>query len=437
MRPRPSPDSETDHRRKTSELTIQQIVLRRLRDMLGPEFDPEPGKEAPAIARIEQALETVINEQPIHLSPSDRERLRVEVIDELLGLGRLAPLMRDDRINNIYVYHPYYIMVERQGRLEREEAVFDSETALLRVIERLLKPLGLYVDAQRPIAHARLPDGWEANIIVPPAALHGPTLTMRRYARRLLSLEELIRMGMVSPPIVDFLRAAIIAGLNILVSGGARAGTTTLLNALVGFIPHDVRIIVIEQTPELHPSQEMLVRLVSSSAGGSRRPGAQGVTVSDLIGNLPHMNGERFIVGDLRGPEAFDYLASVNSGTRPMLAAVRADHPRDALQRLELLAMMGNVERSPAVIRRQIAHAVDLTVQIDRLRDGARKITAISEVNGVEDSQVIVNDIMLFEETGPNQGRVEGLLRATGLQPQCLDALEAAGIHLDLDLFRP
>jgi len=256
---------------------------------------------------------------------------------------------------------------------------------------------------------------------------------MRRYARRLLSLEELIRMGMVSPPIVDFLRAAIIAGLNILVSGGARAGTTTLLNALVGFIPHDVRIIVIEQTPELHPSQELVVRLASSG----QKPGEPGVTVSDLIGNLPYMNGEWFVIGDIRGPEAFDYLASVNSGTRPMLAAVRADHPRDALQRLELLAMMGNVERSPAVIRRQIAHAVDLTVQIDRLRDGARKITAISEVNGVEDSQVIVNDIMLFEETGPNQGRVEGLLRATGLQPQCLDALEAAGIHLDLDLFRP
>lgn len=437
MRSRLSPDSDTDHRRKTSELTLQQIIMRRLQDMLGSALEPEPGYEAKVLARIEQALDTAINEQGISLSLAEREQLYMEVIDDLLGLGRLAPLMRDEQVSSIYVYDPQHIIVERKGRRTRVESVFEGEAALLRAIDRLLAPVNLHVDAAHPILQTRLPDGWEINIIVPPAALHGPTLTLHCYAGILLSLDELIRLGTVAPPTMDFLRAAVVAGLNILVSGGARAGTTTLLNALVGFIPADVRIIVIEQTPELHPLQDMVVRLVGDTSGCSERMDATGVTIGDLIGNLPYMNGEWFVIGDIRGPEACQLLASVNSGSRPMLATIRADHPRDALRRLEFLAMTHPDARPPVVLRQQIAYGVDLVVQIDRLRDGSRRITAVSEVACQDGDRLVVNDILQFEEIGGSQGRVEGALRATGHMPQIIETIKATGINLDPEFFRP
>ncbi len=363
-----------------------------------------------------------------------RQTLIDEVVDDVLGLGPLDPLLRDDSVSEVMVNGPHSIWVERAGRLYRSSRQFRDDDHLARVIERIVGPLGRHVDEASPMVDARLPDGSRVNIVVPPASPRGATITLRKFARQRLTDADLVRVGTLTPGSTEFLRACVAAGLNVLVAGGTGTGKTTLLNVLSSFIDESERIVTIEDPLELQLQQPHVVSLEARPAGIE---GTRQITQRDLVRNALRMRPDRVIVGEVRGGEAFDMLQAMNTGHDGSIGTVHANTPRDALSRVENMVLMAGLELPDVAIREQIASAIQLVVQMNRLPDGSRRVTHITEVAGMEGHTLTLQDLFLYEDRGRDaEGRLTGALVATGLQPHFSDRFERAGIPLPVHLLR-
>ncbi len=411
-------------------------LMRRIQGRLLQELDPSISTADPAEIRqsIRELLDQILQQEGIVLSRVERQRLFDQIAAEILGFGPLQPLLEDDSITEIMVNGPKQIYVERAGKLYKTPITFEDDEHVMRIIERIVAPLGRRVDEASPYVDARLPDGSRVNIVIPPIALNGPVITIRKFYKTPLTIEDLIRFGSITPEVVQFLEACVKARLNIIVAGGTGSGKTTLLNILSSFIPNDERIVTIENAAELQLRQEHVVRLES------RPPNIEGegeVSIRDLVINSLRMRPDRIIVGEVRGGEALDMLQAMNTGHEGSMTTLHSNSPRDTLARLETMVLMAGMELPTRAIREQIASAVDLIVYQSRMRDGSRKVVAISEIAGMEGDVISMTDLFVFEHGGYREGKVHGRLRPTGLRPKFMDKIRAAGIYLPPRIFAP
>ncbi len=406
----------------------------RVQNRLVAELDPSMDVSQTAEVRqtIREMYDAILEEERIVLSRVERERLFEQIVAEILGLGPLEPLLADESITEIMVNGPKMVFVERKGKLERVNVTFESDEHVMRIIERIVAPLGRRIDESSPMVDARLKDGSRVNAVIPPISLVGPVLTIRKFFKHPLTVEDLIRYGSVTPEAMEFLKACVIAALNIVVSGGTGTGKTTFLNILSGFIPHDERIITIENAAELQLRQEHVVTLES------RPPNIEGkgeISIRDLVINSLRMRPDRIVVGECRGGEALDMLQAMNTGHDGSMTTLHANNTREALSRLETMVLMAGMELPHRAIREQIASAIDLIVQLERMRDGSRRVVAITEVQGMEGDVVVTSDIFKFEQVGFENGKVIGRLRPTGIRPKFMERIEHVGIHLPPSVF--
>jgi len=406
----------------------------RVQNKLLAELDPSTDITRTDEVRhtILELFEQILNEESIILSRPEKQRLFEQITAEILGFGPLQPLLEDDTISEIMVNGPKNIYVERKGKLIRVPITFENNDHVLRVIDRIVAPLGRRIDESSPYVDARLPDGSRVNAVIPPISLVGPTLTIRKFSKNPITVEQLIQFGTVTPEAVEFLKACVIARMYVVVSGGTGSGKTTLLNILSGFIPNDERILTIENAAELQLRQEHVVTLESRPANIE---GRGEVSIRDLVINSLRMRPERIIVGECRGAEALDMLQAMNTGHDGSMTTAHANTPRDALARMETMTLMAGMDLPVRAIREQVAAAVDLIVQQERMRDGSRKIINITEISGMEGDVITMTDIFVFEQSGYENGRVIGRLRPTGLRPKFMDRIEDAGIHLPASVF--
>ena len=381
---------------------------------------------------IEEMYNNILAEEHIVLSRAERQRLFEQIVAEILGLGPLEPFLADPTISEVMANGAKNIYVERNGKVQRTNAVFESDEHLMRIIERIVAPLGRRIDESSPYVDARLPDGSRVNAVIPPISLIGPVLTIRKFFKIPLTVEKLIEIGSVTAEAMELLKAGVMAKLNVIISGGTGSGKTTMLNILSGYIADDERILTLENAAELQLRQAHVVTLES------RPPNIEGrgeITIRDLVINSLRMRPDRIIVGECRGSEAFDMLQAMNTGHEGSMTTIHANTPRDALARLENMILMAGMELPHRAIREQIASALDVIIQLDRLRDGSRKITAITEVQGMEGDIITMSDIFKFELAGYEGGKVIGVLRPTGLRPKFMQKIEAADIHLPPAIF--
>jgi pilus assembly protein CpaF len=381
---------------------------------------------------IEELFNTILSEESMVLSKGERQRLFEAIVADILGFGPIEPLLGDDSISEIMVNGPKNIFIERKGHLTRANVSFDDDEHVLRIIDRIVAPLGRRVDESSPLVDARLPDGSRVNIVIRPIALNGPTITIRKFSKTPLSAQDLIRFGSMTGEIAEFLRACVIGRLNMVVSGGTGSGKTTLLNVLSSFIPNDERIITVENAAELQLQQEHVVTLESRP---SNIEGKGMISIQDLVVNCLRMRPERIVVGECRSGEALDMLQAMNTGHDGSLTTLHANTPRDAIARLEVMCLMSGMDLPVRAIREQIASAVNLICQQSRLRDGSRKILFITEVQGMEGEMITMSDIFTFEQTGYENGKIVGRIRPTGLRPKFIERIEDAGIHLPPSVF--
>jgi pilus assembly protein CpaF len=371
--------------------------------------------------------------QKTPLSLFERENLIVDVLDELFGLGPLEALLKDRDISDILVNRHDQVFIERNGVLEETGITFKDDRHLMQIIERIVSSVGRRIDESSPMVDARLQDGSRVNAIIPPLALDGPTVSIRRFRTDRLGAQDLVERVSLTQPMLDFLRAAVHSRLNIVVSGGTGAGKTTLLNILSSFISDKERVVTIEDAAELMLRQRHVVRLETRPANIEGR-GA--VKARDLVINSLRMRPDRIVVGEVRGAEALDMLQAMNTGHDGSLTTIHANSPRDALYRVDTMVAMANLNIPDRAVRQQVASAIDLIVQITRQSDGTRKVTAITEITGMEGDVITMQDIFLFEKVGlAAGGRVTGRFRATGIRPKCNDQLAAAGNPLPMDMF--
>ncbi len=372
--------------------------------------------------------------QETGISRDDRERLAAEIADDALGHGPLERLLADDSVTEVMVNGPYDIWIERQGRLYETNVRFDDESHLRRIINKIVAEVGRRVDESSPMVDARLPDGSRVNIIIPPLSLSGPVITIRKFSKNKLQLEDLIRSGTISAEAVDFLERCVQAELNILISGGAGAGKTTLLNALSSAIPDTHRIVTIEDAAELRLHQRHVLRL---EARPKNIEGEGEVVIRDLVRNSLRMRPDRIIVGEVRGAETLDMLQAMNTGHDGSLSTVHANSPRDALARIETMVLMAGFDLPVHAIRQQVSSALDMIVHLDRLEDGSRRVTAVTEVQRMESDVITLQDIFTFrvDEVG-HDGTVVGGLRPTGLRMASIGKFERRGIILPVGLFQ-
>jgi len=409
---------------------LKSRIQNKLLAELEPTLDLSRTEELRAI--IEEKFDAVLAEDHIVLSRLERQRLFEQIVAEILGYGPLEPLLRDDTITEIMVNGPKKVYIERNGKIERTNVVFEDNEHLMRIIERIVAPLGRRVDESMPYVDARLPDGSRVNIVIPPISLIGPVVTIRKFYRTPLTVEDLIRLGSATPEVMEFLKACVQAKINIVVSGGTGSGKTTLLNILSGFIPEGERIITIENAAELQLRQEHVVTLET------RPPNIEGkgeITMRDLVINALRMRPDRIIVGECRGGEAFDMLQAMNTGHEGSMTTIHANSPRDALARLENMVLMAGTDLPHRAIREQIAMAIDLIVQTARMRDGSRKIVSVTEVQGLEGEVITTTELFKFEHYGMEGGKIVGRLVPTGIRPRFIDRLEEAGIRLPPSIF--
>jgi pilus assembly protein CpaF len=382
---------------------------------------------------VTQRLQQIYEQTRLQLAEGVRQQLFQDVLNELLGYGPIQPLLDDPEIDEVMVNGPSQVYVERNGLLVKTPVTFEDDAHVLRIIERIILPLGRHIEPDSPSVDARLPDGSRVNAVIPPVAIDGPSITVRKFRKEKLSVEQLIQLGSLTQGMADFLRACVISKLNILISGGTGSGKTTMLNVLSGFIPENERIVTIEDAAELRLQQEHVVRLEA------RPPNVEGrglVTIRDLVRNALRMRPDRIVVGEVRGPEALDMLQAMNTGHDGSLTTLHANSPRDAASRLETMVMMAGMELPLKVVRQQISSAVDLIVQQSRLKDGSRKIISITEVAGMEGDTIVMTEIFRFEQTGVDtEGRVVGSLRPTGMRPLFSSRLQAAGFRLGPEVF--
>src|SRR6188474_2192239 len=368
------------------------------------------------------------------LSRQEREQLVVEVQHETFGLGPIEPLMQDPTVSGILVNGPRAVYVERRGRLEHTRVIFRDDAHLLQVIERIVSAVGRRVDESSPMVDARLPDGSRVNAVIPPLALDGPVLSIRRFAADPYRMTDLVEFGTLTSGLAEILTAAVQARLNILVSGGTGAGKTTMLNVLSNAIPNTERIVTIEDSAELQLQQEHVVRLET------RPPNIEGqgaVTQRDLVRNALRMRPDRIVVGEVRGSEVLDMLQAMNTGHDGSLSTIHANSSRDALHRLETLMLMSGVNLPNRVMREQISAALDVIVHVTRLSDGTRRVMAVSEIVGMEQDVVAMQDIFVFRKTGlAEDGKIMGHFEATGIRPKFADQLKLAGVNVSPAVFR-
>jgi pilus assembly protein CpaF len=406
----------------------------RIQDRLIAEIDPTMDiSHTDEVRRtIEEMYDTILAQESIILSRSERQRLFEQIVAEILGYGPIEPLLADETITEIMVNGPQSIYIERKGKIEKVNTSFESDDHLMRIIDRIVAPLGRRIDESSPYVDARLADGSRVNAIIPPLSLIGPVLTIRKFSKIPLTIENLVDFGTITPEAIEFLKACVIARLNIVVSGGTGSGKTTFLNILSGFIPDDERIITIENAAELQLRQEHVVTLES------RPPNIEGkgeVSIRDLVSNCLRMRPDRIVVGECRGGEALDMLQAMNTGHDGSLTTAHSNSPRDTLARLETMCLMSGMDLPLRAIREQVASALDLIVHQERMKDGSRKIVNITEVQGMEGDVIVMSDLFVFEQTGIEAGKVIGRLRPTGIRPKFIEHIEAANIHLPPDIF--
>ncbi|HMD82671.1 MAG TPA: CpaF family protein [Anaerolineales bacterium] len=381
---------------------------------------------------IQDLFEQILAEENIVLSRPERARLFEQIAAEILGFGPLQPLLEDDTITEIMVNGAKNIYIERKGKVHRVPVTFENNDHVMRIIDRIVAPLGRRIDESSPYVDARLPDGSRVNAVIPPISLIGPVLTIRKFSRNPITVEQLVQFGSVTPEAIQFLKACVEARLNIVISGGTGSGKTTLLNILSGFIPSDERILTIENAAELQLRQEHVVTLES------RPPNIEGrgeITIRNLVVNALRMRPERIVVGEIRDEAALDMLQAMNTGHDGSMTTLHSNGPRDTLSRLETMTLMAGMDLPSRAIREQIASAVDLICHQERMRDGTRKITNITEVSGMEGEVITMTDIFVFEQTGVENGQIVGRLRPTGLRPKFMEKIEAAGINLPPSIF--
>jgi pilus assembly protein CpaF len=423
--PSPSRDAYYDLKTRIHRQLIERLDLAKL-DILPLDTVQQ---------QIRRIVEDMLAGDDTPLSRQEREQLVLEVEHETFGLGPLEPLMQDPTVSDILVNGSKEVYVERRGKLERTRVIFRDDKHLLQIIERIVSAVGRRVDESSPMVDARLPDGSRVNAIIPPLALDGPVLSIRRFAADPYRMADLVEFGTLTAGLAEILRAAVQARLNILVSGGTGAGKTTMLNVLSNAIPNTERIVTIEDSAELQLQQEHVVRL-ETRPPNIESQGA--VTQRDLLRNALRMRPDRIVVGEVRGPEVLDMLQAMNTGHDGSLSTVHANSTRDALSRLETMVLMSGVSLPVRAMRDYIASALDLMVHLARLSDGTRKVTRVTEVVGMEEDVVTTQDIFMFEQQGIDaDGRVIGFYRATGIRPKFSERLERAGIHLGPEVFDP
>jgi len=406
----------------------------RVQNKLLSELDPSMDVSQTAEVRrtIEELFENILTEEKIVLSRPERRRLFEQIVAEILGLGPLEPLLADETVTEIMVNGSKNIYIERKGKIHREPVSFESDDHLMRIIDRIVAPLGRRIDESSPYVDARLPDGSRVNAIIPPICLVGPTLTIRKFAKIPITIDQLVEYGTVTVESVEFLKACVLARINIVISGGTGSGKTTFLNVLSQYIPGDERIITIENAAELQLRQEHVVTLES------RPPNIEGrgeVTIQNLVVNALRMRPDRIIVGEIRASEALDMLQAMNTGHEGSMTTAHSNSPRDTLSRIETMTLMAGMDLPIRAIREQISSALELVVHLERMRDGSRKVTHVTEIQGMEGDVITMTDLFVFEQTGFEDGRVVGRLRPTGLRPKFMDKIEASGIHLPASIF--
>src|ERR1051326_5077994 len=408
----------------------------RLHERLVKELEPGSlaGLERSEIERrVRPLVGKAMEEESLHLSPRHRQRIADDILDEVTGYGPIQPLLEDPTINEVMVNGPRSVYVERFGKIQLTDRMFLDNTHVMRVIDRIVAPLGRRIDESSPMVDARLPDGSRVNAIIPPLAFKGPTVTIRKFAKVPYKVEDLINFGTFTDGMAEFLHACVQGRLNVMVSGGTGSGKTTTLNVLSSFIPTTERIVTIEDAAELQLQQPHVVTLES------RPPNLEGhgeVAIRQLVRNSLRMRPDRIIVGECRGGEALDMLQAMNTGHDGSLSTAHTNSPRDTTSRLETMTLMAGTELPAKAIREQIASALDLIVHQSRLRDGTRKVTHITEVQGMEGDVVVLQDIFIFQQEGIDaEGAILGRHRPTVLRPRCLDKLIAEGIPVPPSVF--
>ncbi len=447
-KPGSTPEAESESRSRVMSLQARRVAApgvssqrdtyldlkSRVQNRLLAELDPsmDISKVNEVRSTIQDLFEQVLAEENIVLSRPERHRLFEQIAAEILGFGPLQPLLDDETITEVMVNGAKNIYIERAGKIHRVPFTFESDDHVMRIIDRIVAPLGRRIDESSPYVDARLPDGSRVNAVIPPISLVGPVITIRKFFKNPITVEQLIQFGTITPEALQFLKACVEARLNIVISGGTGSGKTTLLNILSQFIPNDERIVTIENAAELQLRQEHVVTLES------RQPNIEGrgeVTIRQLVINSLRMRPDRIIVGEIRDEAALDMLQAMNTGHDGSMTTCHSNSPRDTLARIETMALMAGMELPVRAIREQIASAIDVVVHQERMRDGTRKITNIAEVSGMEGEVITMTDIFLFEQSGYEDGKVIGRLRPTGLRPKFIDKIEAAGIHLPATIF--
>ncbi len=433
---KPAAESNRDSNRESSAHRFQELKFSVHRTLLERINLDALGSRPPDQARqeVKPVIGRIVGEERTPLSFAEKEQLIEEVLDEVFGLGPLEPLLRDRTVSDILVTTPRMVYIERAGKLERTAIEFKDNAHLQRIIERIVSRVGRRVDESSPMVDARLPDGSRVNAVIPPLAVDGPLLSIRRFGGAPLQPVDLLRNQSITDPMMEVLRACVKARLNIIISGGTGAGKTTFLNMLSGFISPMERIVTIEDAAELQLRQPHVARLETRPANIE---GKGAIVQRNLLVNALRMRPDRIIVGEVRGEEALDMLQAMNTGHDGSLTTVHANTPRDAVSRLEMMVSMSNANINLRSIRQQISSAVDLFVQISRMSDGSRRVTYITECVGMEGDQITSQDLFVFERTGISKdGRVMGRFKATGIRPKFSERLKAAGLDLPPSLFQ-
>jgi len=423
--------------RLTSQAPVRESfrdVKFRIQNRVIQDLDPklDLSNQVEVRRQIEEIFGKVIDEEGLALTRAERVRMLEQITDEIIGLGPLEPLLRDESITEVMVNGPRQVYIERSGKLELTNVVFQNDDHVMRIIDRIIAPIGRRVDESSPMVDARLTDGSRVNAIIPPLSLVGPVITIRKFSASPFTTDDLIRFGTATPDMFEFLRACVEARLNLFVSGGTGSGKTTTLNVLSSFIPNDERIVTIEDAAELQLRQEHVVTLES------RPPNIEGkgaIPIRELVRNALRMRPDRIIVGECRSGEALDMLQAMNTGHDGSMSTGHANSPRDMLSRLETMVLMAGVDLPLRAIREQVASAVDLIVHQSRLKDGTRRITNITEVQGMEGDVIVMQDVFVFEQTGVVEGKIQGRLKATGIRPKFVEKFEVQGINLPPGLF--
>nr|WP_044199210.1 CpaF family protein [Oscillochloris trichoides] len=422
------PTPPTDPKRM---LELSLWIVDRIQASLGNQSELKRSPESEKL--LQERFARIYQQAGVNLPDTAIKQLFEMVCDELMGFGPIQQLLNDDTISEVMVNGPNRIYVEQKGKLRVSPVVFASDEHVLKVIDRIIRPLGRRVDRKWPMVDARLPDGSRVNAIIPPCAIDGCTVTIRKFSKNKLKVDDLIRFGSMTPEMGEFLRACVISRLNIVVAGGTGSGKTTLLNVLSNFIPEDERIVTIEDSAELQLAQDHVVRLEAKPA---EVDGTGRVSIRDLVINSLRMRPERVVIGECRGGETLDMLQAMNTGHDGSLTTLHANTPRDAIARMETMSMMAGMDLPLKVIREQIASAIDVIVQQSRLDDGQRKVTYITEVQGMEGEKVVLQDIFKLDILGKTpEGKIQAELRPTGVRPRFTPRLEAHGFKLPPSIF--